>query len=189
MSIRSDCNYSGQWVRECVKTLDSLRIPPCGHMARKSRAMVKVFASCQPDQEATEPCYSIEGVRVQSDGLITSCSRQLTHQKSMNFDSTKLVCCRAPDSSCPMTTFQYLTWENRVQGSTSVQLVQRREGDRDMWYYILLHRAGYAFCKEFQLQYQRNPTLRLSDWGCILDSGEGVSPPQAAQDKVRICAF
>lgn len=43
-----------------------------------------------------------------------------------------------------------------------------------MWHYLLLHRAGYAFCKEFQLQYKRNSSLTLSDWGYILDCGEGV---------------
>ena len=58
-------------MRECAKTLDSLHIPPCGHRARENRALVKVFASCQPDQEATEPGYSVEAVTVEDDGSIT----------------------------------------------------------------------------------------------------------------------
>ena len=107
LSLVSDCCYSGHWVRECAKTLDSLRIPPCGHRARENGALVKVFASCQPDEEAGEPCYSIEAVKIKDDGSIRQYAKQLTHQKSTWFASTQLVCCKDPDSPCPKTTFQH----------------------------------------------------------------------------------
>ena len=82
ITIVSDCSHSGHWVRECAKTLDSLHIPPCGHRARENRALVKVVASCQPHEEAAEPCYSIEGVRVRDDGAIVHSDTQLTQQTS-----------------------------------------------------------------------------------------------------------
>ena len=185
LDIISDCSYSGQWVRECAKTLDSLHISPCGHRARENGAMVRVFASCQHNEEAAEPCYSMEAFRVKDDGSVSIGSRQLTQQKSTCFDSTNLVCCRAPDSPCPKTTFQHLTWENAVDKSTTLTLVHRRERDKDIWYYLLLHRAGDAYHEEFQSQYRRNPSLRLSDWGYILESGEGHDPSQEVIDKVR----
>ena len=53
-----------------------------------------------------------------------------------------------------------------------------------MWYYLLLHRAGDAYHEEFLSQYRRNPSLRLSDWGYILESGEGQDPPQEVTNKV-----
>ena len=185
LDIATDCSYSGQWVKECAKTLDSLHIPPCGHRARENGAMVTLFASCRHNEQAAEPCYSVEALTVEDDGLVSIGSLQLTQQKSTHFDSTKLVCCRGPDSPCPKTTFQHLTWENAVDKSRTLTLVKRRERDRDMWYYLLLHRAGDAYCEEFQSQYRRNPSLRLSDWGYILESGEGHDPPQEARDKVR----
>ena len=186
LDIISDCSYSGQWVRECAKTLDSLHIPPCGHRARENGAMVTVFASCQHNEEAAEPCYSIEALTVNNDGSVVVCSHELTNkQKTTIFNSTKLVCCRAPDSPCPKTTFQHLTWENAVDQSMTLTLVQRRERHREMWYYLLLHRAGDAYREEFQSQYRRNPSLRLSDWGYILESGEGQDPPLEVTDKVR----
>ena len=149
--------------------------------------MIKLFASCQPDQEAAEPCYSVEGVKFESNGGLVSQIKRLTEQqKPTSFNSTKLVCCRGPDSPCPKTTFQHLTWENAVDESTTLTLVYRREGDRNMWYYLLLHRAGDAYHEEFQSQYRRNPSLRLSDWGYILESGEGQDPPQEVTDKVEI---
>ena len=184
--IKSDCSYSGQWVRECAKTLDSLGIPPCGHRARENGAMVKVFASCQPDQEASEPCYSVEGVTIRDDGSITVSAKQMNTQRSMWFNSTRLVCCRGPDFPCPKTTFQHLTWEDAVEKSMNLQLVQRREGDRDMWFYLLLHRAGDTFYEEFKSEYRRDPlSLKLSDWGYILESGEGNNPPHVLQAKAR----
>ena len=185
MKITSDCNYSGQWVRECAKTLDSLGIPPCGHRARENGALVKVFASCQPNEEAAEPCHSIEAVTVKDDGSITTSAKQLTQQKSMLFGSTKLVCCRGPDCPCPKTTFQHLKWENAVDKTISVQRVKRKEGGRDMWYYIILHRAGDAYQEEFLSQFAKDSTLRLSDWGYVLQSGEGKDIPQGVKDKVR----
>ena len=185
LSIISDCSYSGQWVRECTKTLDSLQIAPCGHRARENGAMVKVCTSCQPDQEAAEPCYSIEAVEVMEDGSIVAYSKKLTQQKSMWFDSTKLVCCRAPDSPCPQTTFQCLTWMNMVKKSITLHLIQKREGDRDMWYYLLLHRPGDDYNQQFQSQFRRDPnSLQLSDWGYVLKSGVGENPPQQVKVKV-----
>ena len=183
-TIVSDCSYSGHWVRDCAKVLDSLHIPPCGHRARENGALVKVFASCQPDQEATEPCYAIEGIQVKDDGSITSSAEQLSRQKPTWFDSTQLVCCREPDSPCPETMFQHLTWENAVDKSINLRLVRRREGRREVWYYLLLHQAGDAYREEFKSQLRRNRSLRLSDWGYILESGEGYHPPQGVEQKV-----
>ena len=189
LDIATDCSYSGQWVKECAKTLDSLHIPPCGHRAREKGVMVRVFASCQHNEEAAEPCYSVEAFTVRDDRLVTVDSHQVTQQTPTYFDSTRLVCCRGPDSPCPKTTFQYLTWENAVDKSRYLHLVTRRERDRDMWYYLLLHRAGDAYHEEFQSQYRRNPSLRLSDWGYILESGEGQDPPQEVIDKVKRWTF
>ena len=164
--------------------MDSLQIAPCGHRARENGAMVKVFASCQPGQEAAEPCYSIEAVKAMEDGSIVVSAKELTQQKSM-FDSTRLVCCRAPDSPCPQTTFQHLTWENAVDKSWNVQLIKRRERHRDMWYFLLLHRPGDDYLQQFQSQLRRDPkSQQLSDWGYVLESGEG-DPPQQVKDKVK----
>ena len=185
LSLISDCCYSGHWVRECAKTLDSLRIPPCGHRARENGALVKVFASCQPDEEAGEPCYSIEGMEIQDDGSKIYYAIQLTHQISAWFDSTQLVCCKGPDSPCPKTTFQGLKWEDAVDRSMNIQRIERKEGDRDMWYYIMLYRAGKANREAFIAQFIKDRTLRLRDWGYVLESGEGTDIPQEIKDKVR----
>ena len=171
-------------MRECAKTLDSLHIPPCGHRARENRALVKVFASCQSHEEAAEPCYSIEAVRVRDDGTILNDPIQLTQQKPTWFEGTRLVCCRGPDSPCPKTTFRHLTWENAVDKSRNIHGIRRRERGRDMWYYIMLHRPGEDYSEAFDSQISKDPTLRLSDWGYILESKEGEDIPKEIREKV-----
>ena len=185
LSLMSDCCYSGHWVRECAKTLDSLRIPPCGHRARENGALVKVFASCQPDEEAGEPCYSIEAVKIDTDGSIKHHPQPLIHQTPTWFDSTQLVCCKGPDSPCPKTTFQHLKWEDPVDRSMNIQKIKRKEGGRDMWYYIMLHRAGEDYREAFISEFTKSCTLRLRDWGYVLESGEGTDIPQDIKERVR----
>ena len=51
--IISDCCYSGQWVVDCAKCLDEMGIGACGHEAIKHGILLKVLASCQPNQKAT----------------------------------------------------------------------------------------------------------------------------------------
>ena len=170
-------------MRECAKTLDSLHICPCGHRARENGALVKVFASCQPYQQAAEPGYSVEAVTVRDDGSITY-DLKLSQQRSMWFDSTRLTCCKDPDSPCPKTTFQHLKWEDAVNKAWNIQRIKRKEGGRDKWYNITLHRTGEAYRDTFLSEFNKNPSLRLSDWGYVLESGEGENIPKEIEDKV-----
>ena len=184
LNIVTDCCYSGHWVTEYAKTLDSLHIPPCGHRARENGTLVKVFTSCRPDQEAAEPGYSVEAVIVEDDGCIAHYSKQLSQQRSKHFNSTRLTCCKGPDSPCPKTTFQHLKWEDAVNKSWNIQRIKRKEGGRDKWYYIMLHQAGEIYRETFKSRFNKNPSLRLSDWGYVLESGEGENIPKEITDKV-----
>ena len=171
-------------MRDCAKTLDRLGIPPCGHRAREQGILLRVFASCQPDQKAAEPSYSVEAVTVLDDGTKISSAKQLTQQRSAWFAGTKLVCCRAPDSPCPKNTFQHLKWEDGVDGKLSTRWIKKKEGGADKWYYIMLHRAGDEYAAAFDAQFKRDPALQLSDWGYVLESGQGTDIPQEIHDKV-----
>ena len=168
-------------MRDCAKTLDRLGIPPCGHRAREQGILLRLFASCQPDQKATEPCYSVEGVTVNDDGTQIVTHKQLTQQRSAWFDGTRLVCCRAPDSPCLRNTFQHLKWEDDISKRLPVRWIKIKEGGADKWYYIMLHRAGDEYAAAFSAQFKRDPALKLSDWGYVLESGQGTDTPQEIQ--------
>ena len=172
-------------MRDCAKTLDRLGIPPCGHRAREQGILVKVFASCQPDQKAAEPCHSVESMFVSDDGTQFTDAKQLSQQKSAWFTSTKLVCCRAPDSPCPKNTFQHLKWEDGVDRKFNILEITRKEGGADKWYYIMLHRAGDEYAAVFDAQFKRDPALKLSGWGYVLESGQGTDIPQEIKEKLE----
>ena len=171
-------------MRDCAKTLDKFGISPCGHRARERGILIKVFASCQPDQKVAEPCYSIQAQTVNVDGVTVVCAKQLTQQRSVSFDGTKLVCCRGPDSPCLKNIFKNLKWEDGVGKALPYWSVKRKEGETHKWYYIMLNRASKEFGSTFSVQFSKDPAMCLSDWGYVLESGEGRDIPQEIVDKV-----
>ena len=90
---------------------------------------------------------------MRDDEAIVHDPTQLTQQTST---STKLVCCRGPDSPCPKTTFRHLTWENSVDKSINIHEFKRKEGGRDM--YIMLHRPGEEYNEAFKAQFRKDLT-------------------------------
>ena len=186
MSIITDCCYSGQWTIDCAKTLDSLGIPPCGHRAREQGILVKVFASCQPDQKAAEPCYSVEGVTVANDGTLGFHAKQLTQQTSTWCDATGLTCYRGPDESCCSDeALKNWTWQEALNDRLwkSVQIVRLSDQGRPTWHYLLLSDKSEEYKKRFW-ERVKSGSINLTEWGYIIASGEGTDPPRETLNKV-----
>ena len=186
MEIVTDCCYSGQWMIDCAKTLDSLGIPPCGHRAREQGILVKVIASCQPDQKATEPWHSVEGVTVANDGTLSVWSKQLAQQTSTYCDATRLTCCRGPDESCCSDeALKNWTWQEALEGrlAKSVQTVRLSDQGRPTWHYLLLSDKSEEYKKRF-VEQVKSGSINLTEWGYVIASGEGTDPPQEIRDKV-----
>ena len=186
LSILTDCCYSGQWTIDCAKTLDSLGIPPCGHRAREQGILVKVIASCQPDQKATEPCFSVEGVNVDDDGTQIYWSKELAQQKSTWCDATGLACYRDPDESCCSDeALKNWTWQEALHGRLrkSVQIVRLSDQGRPTWHYLLLSDKSEEYEKRFW-ERVKSGSINLTEWGYVIASGEGRDPPQEIQDKI-----
>ena len=181
--MQSDCCYSGQWVLECAKILDKLGIPPCGHRARERNVLLKVFSSCQFDQKAVEPGYSMEAMLVGDDGIAMSQVVRLINQKSAWFSSTKLLCCKNPDSPCPKNTFAQLKWMDGVNRSFPIKTVQR---DVDKWYFLMLQDSKEETARAFNVEIRKNPSLKFSRWGYVLLSGDGSEIPSYAYDTIGI---
>ena len=187
MSIMTDCCYSGQWTIDCAKTLDSLGIPPCGHRAREQGILVIVFASCQPDQKAAEPCYSVEGVTMNDDGTVTVWSKQLAQQTPTWCDATKLTCYRGPDESCCSDeALKNWTWQEALEGRlwNSVQIVRLSDQGRPTWHYLLLSDKSEEYKKRF-VERVKSGSINLTEWGYVIASGEGTDPPREMRRKIR----
>ena len=186
MEITTDCCYSGQWMIDCAKTLDSLGIPPCGHRAREQGILVKVFASCQPDQKATEPCYSVEGLTVEDNGTLTVYDKKLTHQTPTSCDATKLTCWRGPDESCCSDeALKNWTWQEALNNRLwkSVQIVGLSDQGRPTWHCLLLSDKSEEYKKRFWEQV-KSGSINLTEWGYVIASGEGREISQEIQDKI-----
>ena len=186
MTIITDCCYSGQWTIDCAKTLDSLGIPPCGHRAREQGILVKVLASCQPDQKAAEPCHSVEGVTMEDDGTLTVWRKELAQKTSIWCDGTRLTCCRGPDESCCSDeALKNWTWQEALHGRLwkSVQIVQLSDQGRPTWHYLLLSDKSEEYKKRFS-ERVKSGNINLTEWGYVIASGEGTDPPQEIEDKV-----
>ena len=186
LAILPDCCYSGNWVRECAKTLDSLGIPPCGHRAREQGILIKVFASCQPDQKAAEPCYSVDGVTVDNDGTLTVWDKQLSQQKSSWCDATNLTCCRGPDESCRSEeALKNWTWQDAVNGGLKSKVFIVRGTDQGLpaWHFVLLSNKSEAYKEQF-LEALKSGTIDVAEWGYRIESGWGEDPPQDLEEKL-----
>ena len=189
--IVSDCCYSGQWVYTCAEMLDNMGIPPCGHEARKRGILLKVYASCHPDQKPGDPCFSIEGVKSDKrDQRIRFCSRkQISEsQTTLCADFTKLVCCRKPCDPCPAeTAFKTWKWADTVHTKQKMYILLHSgvKNRKPFWQYIFLHRGDEEYVTSFEEYTDQTENPNISTWGYVLASGWGEDPPQNIKDKIR----
>ena len=186
--IVSDCCYSGKWVHTCAETLDNMGIPPCGHKARELGLMIKIYASCQLDQRAGDPCYSVEGVKfIEEDQYMGFYRKQLTEsQTSILGNFTKLVCCKGPDDACPVeSAFKNWKWADAVSGEMrrNHYIVRGKDGERPAWHVVQLSSGDEEYRAQFKAQLATG-TINTADWGYVLASGFGKDPPQSIKDKI-----
>ena len=186
LTVQSDCCYSGQWVLDCAKTLDSLGVPPCGHRAQERGVLLRVFASCQPDQKAAEPGYSMEAMGVGEDGLAVGQAMSFGNQKSSWFSGTKLVCCHSPDSPCPSNAFSELKWMDGVRGHLPIKMVVKKEKGKDFWSYLMLKDASKKTAQAFEAEVKKIPSTKLGKWGFVLREGEGMEPPDDIKQEIKV---
>ena len=186
INIVTDCCHSGQWTIDCAKTLDSLGIPPCGHKARDQGILIKVFASCQPDQKAAEPCYSVTGMTMANNATVLGLNAILEQQTTTWCMGTKLTCCRGPNESCCSgEAFKNWTWQEALNGrlNESVQIVRLPGQGQPTWHYLLLSNKGDEYKRQFW-ELVDSGSINLTEWGDVIASGEGTDPPQEIQDKI-----
>ena len=188
LTIIIDCCYSGKWVHACAQALDSMSIPPCGHRSKEHDILLKVYASCEPEQLAADPCYSVDAVKSNDEGCIILCNwKQLSEsQKTFGADFTRMICCREPDNPCPSSTLQNWSWKDAVSGRmrNSLYLVRPPKKARQVWYYVLLFSEDESYLHTFKEQVVTG-RVDVSKWGDVLISGWGEGPPESLRTRVE----
>jgi len=187
-----DCSHSGQWVVECAKCLDEMRIGACGHRTREQGILIKVFASCQPHQKATSGCYVIqEGIEYDEtwNSIAVYSNKKLSDtQTSYGCDFTKTRClqlegptspCRLPDIPAKCS---WKNWQDFVKSNPRSLIYTVRGQDRgwDAWHIVHVERA---LLDDFKLKI-KSGSIDVADYGYVIKSGWGKDPPKAVIEAI-----
>ena len=189
LTIISDCSYSGQWLKDCVKVLDEKSILSCGHHCKKNDIQIKVICSCQENEMATTLAF-INAVQVQ-DGHIWFYplrSLQSGQTTAMRGDFT-MICCGSRDvdpSKCEIKEGFNCNWEERLFTDLSlIYLIVGCKGFDSLdcfWYYILVDKDKHDLFRE-RLQREN---IDIALFGEILYSGKGHEPDEQTQHNMKL---
>ena len=136
-----DCPHAGQWVVNFAKFLDDNSIAPCGHKAKESGYLFKIFASCRPEQPVKDFCFSTE-LSLSSDKCLGfAASQELSPtQTACGKDFTKLLCFKEIDEECQVgEQAHYCTWLDFATIKHSAHLVLGIDKGRDASYCVLVN--------------------------------------------------
>jgi hypothetical protein len=169
----------------CKEKLDDLGIPSCGHHTRQQGIFLAVFVSCRASEEATVLTYINEGVKynkVDGDTLHQRWKKLSSGQNCQSFDFTQINCSRKEQESCEAD--ETCTWEDRVFNKKHrVHLVCGEVGSGSAaWCYVFVDEDKLG---EFCLKVDTDK-IRPADYGEVLYSGSGKTPPKDIQKKIDV---
>ena len=181
LTLVTDCSHAGGWVREAIAFLDEEGARPCGHWARDSGMLLKVYASCQRDEAASCTRFSIKGVENDKNtGRLTFLAglrgRQVgASQHVSGVDFTMLRCgARSIKEECLMlhTTGTWSQWAARSR----VRLLLGADIKGPVWQYVLLDSDDRETEKRFREDIAAGCVDHVSQYGMVLRAGSGEQP-------------
>ena len=181
LTINSDCSYSGNWIKDCAKTLDGLNILSCGHYTMEVGILLNVWCSCDVEEEATALCYVNEAIRFDEDeqSVVTDFNTELTSGQNTKLgDFRQIRCSKKVDESCEVGLYPKCTWMDCVfPKSHLVYLVRSR-----MWQYVQVDKHKVD---EFKTRVSAGK-VNVADYGRVLYAGWGQDPPPEVTHQVGL---
>ena len=172
LTINCDCSYSGNWIKDCAKTLESLKISSCGHHTREVGILLNVWCSCDVEEEATALCYVTEAITFdeENQSVVTNFNTKLTSKQTTKLgDFRQIRCSKEINESCEVDPYPKITWMDRVfPKSHLVHLVRSK-----MWQYVQVDEDKVD---EFKCQVKKG-IVNVADYGRVLYAGLGQDPP------------
>ena len=165
LTVISDCSYAGNWIRDCVKKLDEIGVPSCGHHTRESGILLKIFASCKENEESKFMAYPKEAMK---DGKYFA--KKLSSGQTSTYGDFRVIRCSKADLPCEINS----TWNDRFNAFPFVYLVRGKDRGKEAWHYVLIDKDKQ---ESFKSQVASG-NLDLSKYGKILYSGWGKDPPK-----------
>ena len=183
LTIRSDCSYSGNWIKDCVKTLDDLGIPSCGHHTREQRILLKIFSSCKSNEEATVTTFINEAVDVneKKQSLILKAPEKLSTGQNTTHGDFRLIRCNKVTGPCEI----HSTWKDYLLPGYRVFLLRGLDRGRKAWHYLLVDEDKLDAYNALFSDGNR-PRLDCAKYGKVLYSGWGENPPEDIKLKIEM---
>ena len=180
-----DCCFAGHWIRRCGETLDAMNIGACGHQARQNGILIKIGASCLPDQTACDTCYSSNGVTLTSKGRLSFIRGKEIGptQAALFMDFTKPRCFNKTEDPCRLghipSTIRW-NWkqlsikDKRDRLNDCLLIVRGKDRGRQAWHFVIVFEHQL---EEFWAAI-RTGNVDVTKYGhCIFSGwGEGPSP-------------
>ena len=173
LTIVSDCSYSGNWINDCIAKLDELDIPSCGHHTREQGILLKIFCSCQANEEATVMAYINEAVELHKEGgFIYKSYKKLSSEQTTSWgDFSSIRCGKFANEQCEISS----SWEDRLLKQKYAILVRGEERGLEAWHYVLVDKGKVD---DFKAKVATGESIDVAEYGEVLCSGLGKDPPK-----------
>ena len=171
---------------EFANYLDEMGIAACGHHAMEEGILLKIVASCEPDQKATDGVFSNKGVWFdETDKKIRffTCEKLSETQNVYGCDFTRTMCYQleGPNAPCRISEmpaeFQ-LKWKDVISWQSNpaqrMYLVSGKDKGRKAWRCIVVPEGS---AKDFKAEVAMGDTKH----GFLVASGFGESPPDICE--------
>ena len=176
-----DCCFAGHWIRRCGEALDAMNVGACGHQARQNDMLIKIGASCLPDQTACDTCYSSNGVRLSSKGRFSFFIEKDIGptQTALFMDFTESRCFRKPEELCRFHQLPW-TWKDlTIKDKTDrlekrLRIVRGTDEGRQVWHYVVVFDDQL---EEFIALINGETVMNLANFSHVIFSGWGEDPP------------
>ena len=182
LTIISDCSHSGAWTNACLDYLDERGVRPCGHSAKEKGILIKVYASCQPQERAAANCFFVQVAKNDpTDGTLLYDTMALSESQHSYVVSTTVVTCKkSAEEACALRP--EFTWRKWREGER-IQLVRGKDHGRAAWHYVLFNDDPEK-TREFY-QAVASGHFDVAGYGKLLKSGWGRDPPQEVVDEIN----
>jgi len=152
LCIVTDCCFSGQWIVECTKCLDSMKIGACGHQTREQGLLIKIYATCQPDQKVKIHHYVSKKGIYYNDSVWLYYTKNLSDtQTTHGFDFTRIKClqldgskasCRLSDipAKCSWKWEQLIAIDCNNRPGSLIFIVRGTDRGQKAWHLVLVER-------------------------------------------------
>ena len=165
LMIISDCSYAGNWIRDCVRKLDEIGIPSCGHHTREHGILLKICTSCKENEESKFMAFTREGMKNGNYIL-----KKMSSGQTSTHGDFRMIRCSKADLPCEISS----TWNDRFYAKPFVYLVRGKDRGKEAWHYVLVDEDKL---EGFKTQVAIG-NIDVAEYGKVLHSGWGKDPPK-----------